>query len=570
MSETEQIIRKHALANAAQFGGKASMGAVIGKVIAEKPELKVDMNALKQAVTKIISEVNALDLETQKKELEKTGWQKIEKEQREGLPPLPNADTCVVMRMAPNPNGPLHIGHARMVILNDEYAKMYRGKLFLRFDDTDPKNPNKVPMKAAYKWIENDLKWLGVKYGKVFSASSRLPIYYKYFEKNLEAGNAYVCTCEQEAWSRMVRNERKPCPCKDLDAEENLKRWRNMLKHKLKEGQAVGRIKTDMDKIKDPAVIDWVAFRIVDKPQHPFSGKPRKKVWPMLDFASAIDDREFGITHIVRGKDLAISEARQRILYEYMGWKYPVAKIYGKIMTTEEMVVSKSKIAEGIKSGKFSGYDDPQLATLSAFRKRGILPEAIRNYMVGIGMNESETTVDLEILYAENRKLIDKTSDRYFFVAEPVEIELDKVPAKVVKAPLYPGGKKFRRIPATKKIFVEKADFDADKGKEARLMHFCNIILDKKAKVTGSELKDARKAKLSGMPKTKEVFVHVPKLHWVPKGAIKTKLVMPDGKIISGLAEPAAAKIKPNQIVQFERVGFARCDKKGLFYFAHK
>ncbi|TRZ55047.1 glutamate--tRNA ligase [archaeon] len=547
----EAIIRKHALANAAQFSGKANIGSVIGKVIAEKPELKADMNALKQAAAKIISEVNALDLETQKKELEKTGWQKIEKEQRIGLPPLPDADAGVVMRMAPNPNGPLHIGHARMAILNDEYAKMYNGKLFLRFDDTDPKNPNKVPMKKAYKWIENGLKWLGVKYGKVFRASSRLPIYYKYFEKLLEAGNAYVCTCGQEAWSRMVRNERRPCPCKSLDAGENLERWKNMLKHKLKEGQAVGRIKTDMEKIKDPAAIDWVAFRIVDKPVHPFAGKPPKKVWPMLDFASAIDDREFGITHIVRGKDLAVSEARQRILYEYMGWKYPVTKIYGKIMTTEEMVVSKSKIAEGIKSGKFSGYDDPQLATLTAFRKRGILPEAIRNYMVGIGMNESETTIDLEILFSENRKLIDKTSNRYFFVAEPVEIELDKVLAKTVKAPLYPGGKKFRKIHVSKKIFIEKHDYVANLEREARLMHFCNIVVGKKSKYTGTELNDNAK------------------IHWVSKGAIKAKLVMPDGKIISGLMEPAA-KIKPGQIVQFERVGFARCDKKGLFYFAHK
>ncbi len=548
----EAIIRKHALANAVQFSGKANMGAVIGKAIAEKPELKVDMDSLKKKVAKIISEVNSLDIETQKEELEKTGWQKIEKEQRIGLPPLPNADAGVVMRMAPNPNGPLHIGHARMVILNDEYAKMYGGRLFLRFDDTDPKNPNKVPMKKAYEWIENDLKWLGVKYGRVFRASSRLQIYYKYFEKLLEMGNAYVCTCEQEAWSRMVRNERKPCPCKNLNAEKSLERWKNMLKHKLKEGQAVGRIKTDMGKIKDPAVIDWVAFRIVDNPIHPFAGKPSKKAWPMLDFASAIDDYEFGITHIVRGKDLAISEARQRILYEYMGWKYPVTKIYGKIMTTDEMVVSKSKIAEGIKSGKFSGYDDPQLATLSAFRKRGILPEAIRNYMINIGMNESETTIDLEILYSENRKIIDKTSNRYFLMAEPVEIGLDKVLAKTVKAPLYPGGKKFRRIPVNKKIYIEKQDYAANIGREARLMHFCNIVVGKKAKVMGTELKDNVK------------------IHWVSKGAIKTKLVMPDGKIISGLAEPAAAAIKPNQIVQFERIGFARCFRKGLFYFAHK
>ncbi len=553
MSDTEQIIRKHALANAVQFCGKAEIGSVIGKAIAEKPELKADMNALKQKVAKTVSEVNALNPEEQKKELEKTGWQKIEKEQRTGLPPLPGAEKGkVIMRMAPNPNGPFHIGHARMVILNDEYAKMYKGKLILRFDDTDPKNPNKVPMKEAYKWMEEDLEWLGVRYGKVFRASSRLPVYYKHFKNLLETESAYVCTCGQEEWSRLVRNERKECPCKSLSTEENLKRWKDMLSHKLKEGQAVGRIKTDMEKISDPAVIDWVAFRIVDKPEHPFAGKPPKKVWPMLDFASAIDDYEFGITHIVRGKDLAVSEARQKILYGHTGWKYPITRVYGKFMTTEEMILSKSKIAEGIKSGKFSGWDDPRLVMLRAFRKRGILPEAIRNYILGLGFGESETTVDLEILYSENRKLIDKTSNRYFFVAEPVEIGLDKLLTKIVKAPLYPGGKKFRKIPASKKIFIEKQDYAANLGKEARLMHFCNIVVGKKSTVTGTELKN------------------IPKLHWVSKGAVKTKLVMPDGKIISGLAEPSAANVRAGQIVQFERIGFARCFRKGLFYFAHK
>lgn len=551
MNEMEQLVRKHALANAVQFNGKASIGAVIGKVIAEKPEMKADMDFLKKTVAKIVSEVNAIGIETQKKELEKTGWQKIEKEQRTGLPPLPNADAGVVMRMAPNPNGPAHIGHSRMAILNDEYAKMYKGRLFLRFDDTDPKNPNKIPMKEAYKWIEEDLKWLGVKYEKSFRASARLGIYYKYFERLLAMGKAYICTCGQEAWRRMVRGERKPCPCRSLGVKENLKSWKDMLLHKIKEGQAVGRIKTDIETISDPAIIDWVAFRIVDKPNHPFA-KPIKKVWPMLDFASAIDDFEFGITHIIRGKDLAISEARQKILYEYMGWKYPVTKVYGKFITTENMVVSKSKIAEGIKSGKFSGYDDPQLATLKAFRKRGIRPEAIRNYIAGLGLSEAETTVDLEILFSENRKLIDRGSDRCFFVSEPIEIELDKLPIKKVKAPLYPRKRKFRKIPASNKIYIEKQDYVANLGKEARLMHFCNLIVGKKAKVTGTELKD------------------IPKMHWVPKNAKKTKLMMPDGKIVSGLAEPAIAKVKPNQIVQFERIGFARCDKKGFFYFAHK
>ncbi|MBU3957536.1 MAG: hypothetical protein KKB25_00495, partial [Nanoarchaeota archaeon] len=241
--------------------------------------------------------------------------------------------------------------------------------------------------------------------------------------------------------------------------------------------------------------------------------------------------------------------------FEALGWtNYPLAINFGFMYIPGEKV-HKRYIREGLKEGKFTGWDDPKLGEYGLVRaliKRGFKPEAIKNMIVEFGVNPQTIHFTWEKLFTENRKLIDKTSNRYFFVAEPVEIELDKVPAKVVKAPLYPGGKKFRRIPAGGKIFIEKNDFEANLGKEARLMRFCNIVVGKKARVTGTELK------------------RIPKLHWVSEGSIKAELVMPDGKIISGLAEPAAAKIKPDRIVQFERIGFARCDKKGLFYFAHK
>jgi glutamyl-tRNA synthetase len=122
----------------------------------------------------------------------------------------------------------------------------------------------------------------------------------------------------------------------------------------------------------------------------------------------------------------------------------------------------------------------------------------------------------------------------------------------MIKAPSLPGKKIYRKIPITKKIFVDKIDFVQYKGKEVRLMHFCNLILDNKSKVTSMKLKD------------------VPKIHWVSTKNVKVTIMMPDGKEVKGLAEPEVKKVKPDQIVQFERIGFARCDKKGFFYFAHK
>lgn len=327
-----------------------------------------------------------------------------------------------------------------------------------------------------------------------------------------------------------------------------------MLAGEFKEGQAVGRMKTSRE-IADPAVLDWVTFRVIDNPQHPFVKD--KNVWPMLDFASAIDDYEFKITHIIRGKDLMVSEVRQRILYNYFGWKYPETIVYGKFLTTEEMILSKSKIAEGIAKGFYRGWDDPRLALLTAFRRRGIQPEAIRNYIINLGVHESETSVDLNILYDENKKIIDKKANRYFFVGEPAQTILSKLPVRSVKAPLYPGKRAYRKIPVTKKNFVDKIDMMANRGKEVRLMHFCNIVLGSESKVTSIAKKE-----------------NIPKIHWAPEKNIKVKLIMNDNREIEGLCEPAVEKVKKNDIVQFERIGFARCDenskKARVFYFAHK
>lgn len=547
----EAIIRKHALANAAQFGGKASIGSVIGKVIAEKPELKADMNALKQAVAKIISEVNALDLETQKTELEKTGWQKIEKEQRVGLPPLPGAEMGkVVTRFPPFPSGALHIGNMKPAIISYEYAKMYNGKFIVRIEDTDPE---KIWKDDAVGLIKKDLKAMRLKYDKFYLCSSKFKKQYKLTEKLIKEGKAYACTCKAVEGARKgkLAVAKEICEHREHTIKQNLDLFKKMFSE-FKQGDAVIRLKTDIND-PNPALRDPVIMRIKDG-MNPVTEKVHK-VYPSYNFNAAVEDHDGGITHIFRGAEHAFNTEIQKKIFDALGWaNYPFTINFGFMYIPGEKV-HKRYIREGLKEGKFTGWNDPKLGEYGLVRaliRRGFKPEAMKNMIVEFGVNPQTIHFTWEKLFTENRKLIDKTSDRYFFVAEPVEIELDKVPLKVVKAPLYPGGKKFRRIPVTKKIFVEKADFDADKGKEARLMHFCNIVLGKSAKVTGSDLKD------------------IPKLHWVPESAIKVELVMPDGKIIPGLAEPAAEKIKPGQIVQFERVGFARCFKKGLFYFAHK
>ena len=560
MTDLKQKILQYALHNAVSYGGKANSGTILGKILGENTDLRKSVSETRKLIEEIVKDVNKMGLEKQKIELDKTGFKEEKRIEEKGLPELPVAvKGMVIMRMAPNPNGPLHIGHSRMAILNDEYVKKYNGSLILRFDDTDPKNPNKQPMLEAYKMIEDDLNWLGVNYRRIERASARLQIYYQYFEKILSEGHAYICTCKQEEWSNLVRKSNGQCPCRDLSVKKNIEMWKNMLLWKYKEGEAVGRMKTHNE--DDPAIREWVAFRVIDDPQHPLVDK-KFKVWPMLDFASAIDDFEFKITHIIRGKDLMISEKRQRILYDYMGWKYPVTKVYGKFITTEDMVVSKSKIQEGIKNGIYTGYDDPKLALLRAFKRRGILPEAIRNYIVNMGLNESETTVDLEILFSENRKLIDKYSDRYMAVFDPIELDIFEPVKKSGKSETeikyHPDKKEARKIPIGNKIFIQKDDFDSLKGKGVRLMDLFNVKLEKKAVYS----------------KSQEFGFETKKLQWVSgEDFIKIKLISPEG-VKEGLGEKYLLKLKENQIIQLFRIGFVRVDSIGkdniTFYFAHK
>jgi glutamyl-tRNA synthetase len=552
MLNLREIILRQALANAIQFNGKANPGAVLGKIIAEHPELKSNVPTVKAEVDKFIKEINGWPVKKQEAELKKIGApKKIEKVEREGLPPLPDAiKGKVVMRMAPFPSGPLHIGNAKQFILNDEYCKMYKGKLLLVIDDTMGSQEKQV-MPDAYKLIPEGLDWLGVKYAKpIIYKSDRLPLYYKYAEELIRKEAAYVCECSFD----QVRSNRANCiECehRQQSVEENIEKWNAMLKGKYREGAAVLRLKTDMNN-PNPAFRDRVLARISER-EHP-RAKKKYHVWPLLELSWAIDDHLLGVTHILRGKDLMMETEMERFIWNVLGWPAPHVTHTGRT-NISGVQLSKSNTQQQVLRGIYSGWDDPRTWSLQSLHKRGIKPEAVRALIVAGSVTEVDSTIPIDVLYTENRKLIDKSSDRYFWVGEPIETNLSKLVMRSVKAPLYPGKRKYRTIPATKKIFVDKLDFVANRGKEVRLMHFCNVILDSKSKVTGKTLKD------------------VPKIHWVPAGkAVKTRVIMPDGRAIDGLAEPAAGKLKRDRIVQFERIGFVRCDstKPLVFYYTHR
>jgi len=545
----KDVIRKYALANAIEHEGTAQAKSVLGRILAEQPEQRSNVLALRSDIEIIVNDVNRMSIQQQKKELEGLGGVVHTKRiERKGLPELELGRAKFVVRFAPNPDGDIHIGNARPAILSDEYAKKYKGKFILRFDDTDPKI--KVPEKKFYKWIREDLKWLKIRIHQELIASRRLNVYYKFAEKLIRIGGAYVCTCGDE-W-KGLREKSKACECRGMEMKIHLQRWKKMLKGKYREREAVLRVKTELD-AKNPAVRDWAAFRIVDKSEHPLNKKA--KLWPLYNFASAIDDYLCNVTHIFRGQEHSTNETKQRYLYQHFKWNYPQVIILGRF-SMSDMVLSKSQIREGIKKRAYTDWDDPKLGTIRALRRRGFQPEALRQIIIDIGPKPSDITLSFENLSAYNRKLIDKSANRYFFIQSPKKIEVKGLKIKSARIPLHPEAKRgYRYFSLSKTFFIDAKDFDECKGLEVRLKDLCNIKLDNVSQFTSTELKA------------------VPKIHWVPAKHIDVKVRFPE-KEIKGIGEINLTKAKVGDVVQFERFGFVRIEKitKGNVFvvFSHE
>jgi glutamyl-tRNA synthetase len=576
--ELKEAIRKTALSNAIRHDGKAQAGPVIGKILGEKPEFRTKVKELSTLVNNMIKEVNNLTLSEQQRVV-KENWpeliekEKVEEEKR--LPPLPNVDKYdkVVTRYAPNPDCVLHLGSARAIVLCYDYAHMYNGKFIVRFEDTDPKL--KRPVLEFYDCIRDDLVWLGCKPDEEYIQSDRIPIYYEYAERLLKDGNAYVCTCQPEQFRKKILTN-QPCRCRDLPPEKQLKRWQRMLEGDYKEGEAVVRIKTDLNH-PNPAVRDWPAMRIIDAEKYPHPRVGSKyHVWPLYNLASGIDDHLMGITHIIRGKEHLTNMVRQEYMYKYLGWQYPEAIHYGRLKITGASL-SKSKIVQGVREGLYDGWDDPRLATFAALRRRGITPEAIKKMIIDVGPKTSDVILSWENLNAYNRKILDPIADRYFFVHNPIELTVKRVPRVfTARLPLHPdkperGFREYLIKPKANNsttFWVSKKDIaTSETGSVIRLMELFNIRIE-------SVNEHSAEASLASESYEEARSVKAQLIHWIPVGEdIPCQVVMPDATIADGIAESACRKLKPDTIIQFERFGFVRIDKtntKLIAYYAHK
>ncbi len=559
MDKLEEIIRKYALINATQHGGQAQPGAVIGMIMSKHPEYRQNAGEVSKTAAQIVQTVNQMSAEDQNQELEdRGGYQEKKKQEKvKGLADLPHTDEGVVLRFAPNPSGPLHIGHARAALSNDEYRKRYEGKLILRVEDTDPRRVDP----DAYQMIPEDLKWMGVTWDEEIIQSDRMEIYYQLAEELIKQGGAYMCTCPGDVFKEL-KDSSQPCPHRDATVEENLALWKKM--PQSSEGEMVLRVKTDI-KHKNPAIRDWVAMRVVEE-THPRVGD-KYRVYPMMNFSVAADDHLMGVTHVLRGKDHLANSEKQEYFYHHMDWDVPEFIHYGRLKM-EDIPLSTSKARQGIEDGVYSGWDDPHLGTIRAIARRGIQAEAIRQLMTEIGVKMADTAVSWKKIYGLNRTFLEEKANRYFMVAHAQLVEIEGVPEsllKTVERPLHPDhlDRGMRALNFDGKVYLDSEDIPTKPDEVLRLMDAVNITFqDGQAQYHSEGLDEAREAKARIV-------------QWVPATkAVETELVMPDATIVSGYAEESISLVEVDDVVQLERIGFARLDQKEddqlRFYYAHK
>jgi len=559
--DPKEVLFLCALTNAVKHGGVPQSGAVIGMVMGAHPELRSRAKEVSSLAKDAIAEVASLSPDERIAVLQARAPAMYaalseKHEHKKVLPDLEGAEKGVVMRFAPNPSGPLHIGHARAAALNDAYVKQYGGRYILRIEDTDPKRVDP----EAYAMVVEDLKWLGLGITETVTQSERLPIYYDLCRELIERGGAYVCTCDNERFKEL-KQAKTACPCRDQTVVKNLGLWSRMLDHTFREGEISVRIKTDLNN-PDPAMRDFPAFRILDAPPHP---KVKAHVYPLMNFSVVVDDHLLGVTHVIRGKDHIANTRRQRYIYDHFGWKVPVYRHYGR-MGIEGVVLSTSQMRLGINEGTYTGWDDIRLGTMRALARRGISPEAVKNAMLAIGIGDTDISFSWDNLYAENRKIVDPVANRYFFVPEPVTAKIEGAPRHIAHALLHPGdaARGTRNLEFEGTVFLPKSEIACGVAM-VRLKDLFNVKIawdgDTPAfSYGGDSLADAREAK-----------AHI--IQWLPAQVAATcMLVTPEGTA-NGVCEPDV-KNELGRVVQFERVGFAKIDRVNeggvQAYFTHK
>ena len=508
-------------------------------------------------------------------------------------------DRRVHTRFPPEPNGYLHIGHAKSICLNFGLAAEYGGKCNLRFDDTNPVKEDTEYVDS----IMDDVKWLGFDWGeKEFYASDYFEKFYEYAVQLVKAGKAYVCHLtpeEMKEYRGTLTEAGKESPYRSRSVEENLELFEKMRKGEFADGECVLRAKIDMASpnmnMRDPII-----YRIAHSEHHRTGDK--WCIYPMYDFAHGLEDSIEGITHSI----CTLEFEDHRPLYDWfldeLGVFHPQQIEFARLNLTYTMM-SKRYMLKLVTDNYVRGWDDPRMPTIAGLRRRGYTPASIRNFAEMIGVAKANSTVDFAQLEYCVREDLNRIAQRVMVVVDPLKVVITNYPEDQEEwfdAENNPENEAdgTRKIPFSREVYIERDDFMEDPpkkyfrlspGQEMRLKHAyyikCEeVIKDADGNITelrctydpasrGGWTEDGRKVKGTahwvsvkhGIEAEVRMYEHLFTIEnpgRKKKGEVFTDNINPDSlKVVKAFAEPSLADTEPMSHYQFLRIGYFTSDK---------
>ena len=502
-------------------------------------------------------------------------------------------------RFPPEPNGYLHLGHAKSICLNFGVAREFNGLCNLRFDDT---NPTKEETEYVDS-IREDVRWLGGNWDdREFYASNYFEKLYEYAEQLITMGKAYVddlSADEIREYRGTLTQPGRESPCRNRSVEENLDLFRRMRAGEFGDGEKVLRAKIDM---ASPNVVmrDPTLYRIRHAEHHRTGNK--WCIYPMYDYTHCLSDSIEGITHSLCTLEFINNRELYDWVLETLGAYRPQQIEFARLNVTYT-VLSKRKLIQLVKEGHVTGWDDPRMPTLTGMRRRGIPPEALREFCSRIGLARADSTVDYSMLEFCVREYLNNHTPRVMAVLDPVKVVIENYPEGQVEEfemPYHPEDPSFgsRKVPFSRELYIERDDFRLDPpkkyhrlapGVEVRLRYAYFItcreaVLDEAGNVLelrcvydpeskGGQSPDGRKVKgtihwvsakhaIPAEVRLYEQLFAVENPNAAPEGKTFLDNLNPDSlKKVQGLLEPALSGFKPGDKVQFERLGYFCKDK---------
>ncbi|KAI5949591.1 GLN4 [Candida jiufengensis] len=371
----------------------------------------------------------------------------------------------VYTRFPPEPNGFLHIGHSKAIMVNFGYAQFNKGLCYLRFDDTNPE----AEEAKYFDSIKDMVSWLGYKPWKITYSSDYFDELYELAVKLIEMNKAYVCHCtsEEVKFNRGQREdgtlggERIACKHRSQSIEHNLKEFQAMKDGKYAIGEATLRMKQDLES-PSPQMWDLVAYRVLNKPHHRTSDK--WKIYPTYDFTHCLVDSIENITHSLCTTEFVLSRESYEWLCDALKVYRPAQREYGRLNLTGT-IMSKRKIAKLVNENYVRGWDDPRLYTLEGIKRRGVPPGAILSFINTLGVTTSTTNIQTIRFESAVRNYLDQTTPRLFLILNPVEVHIDNLPDDFelnIEIPYKPGkdvnNLGDRKLKFSNKIYIDRGD----------------------------------------------------------------------------------------------------------------